>query len=217
MDFVHLPEAVRNFAEAAISVFAIVNPIGALPILIGLTDGFPPWERKRVLRLAGLMALTIICVMAMVGQYLLEGVFHISLSEFMFGGGLILMVVGIRRILEAHDDEGEKKPMTPEERAKQGVSMAVSPIASPLLVGPGSIVTVMLLVSKHGVLYGLAACLAAFVFVLLLLNYVDFAIRLMGRLGALAVGRIMEIFIVAIGAHFVFSAVKQVFPGLTGP
>jgi multiple antibiotic resistance protein len=205
-------EEIRRFAEATISVFAIVNPIGNLPVFVGLIEHLSPPERKRVLRIAGLTALAIICTMALIGQYLLEGVFHISMSEFMFGGGLILIAVGIRGILTrqaVRHDPGQSA-------AVDSVRLAVSPMASPLLVGPGSIVTVMLLVSRHSLIYGLAACLVAFVFVILVLNFADVAYRLMGRVGALAVGRIMEIFIVAIGASFVFRAMKEVFPVLAG-
>jgi multiple antibiotic resistance protein len=203
-----IAEEIRTFAEATISIFAIVNPIGNLPIFVGLIENLSTRERRRVLRYAGVVALAIICTMAMIGQYLLEGVFHISMSEFMFGGGLILIVIGIRGILAP-------QPSRHDEGEVDDVRIAISPMASPLLVGPGSIVTVMLIVNRHSVLYGLASCLVAFLFVILILNYADVAFRLMGRVGALAISRIMQIFIVAIGANFVFRAVKEVFPMLT--
>jgi multiple antibiotic resistance protein len=90
----------------------------------------------------------------------------------------------------------------------------MSPIASPLLVGPGTIVTVMLLVQQHGTVYGIGACLTAFALVMLILHYADVLYKIMGQVVALAVGRIMQIFIVAIGVNFLFRAIRQAFPAL---
>jgi multiple antibiotic resistance protein len=205
---------IRQFAQAVISIFAIVNPIGSLPLFVSLTEDLSNQERRSLLRLAGVTSLVILCVMAVAGQYLLRDVFHIDLAEFMFGGGLILIVVGIMGIVEKPEARHSRAGLDPRERRMENIRLAVSPIASPLLVGPGSIVTVMLIVSRHGVLYGLAASLAAFVFVILILNYTNLAYRLMGRVGSIAVGRVMDIFIVAIGVNFVFSSIKAVFPAL---
>ena len=209
-------EQVRVFGEAAISIFAIVNPIGGLPVFVSLTEDTPPQERRRVFRLAGVTALVIICVMALAGQFLMNDVFQVGMEEFAFGGGLLLAVIGIRSLLEAPEqrqaalaDEGARRLMQ--------TRLAVSPIASPLLVGPGAIVNVMLVVNQHGRLFALGACLAAFVFVILILNYAHIIYRLMGRVVSLAIGRVMEIFIVAIGVKFCFQAVAKVFPGLVGP
>lgn len=204
MDWNHL----RTFLEAVISIFAIVNPIGNLPIFIGLTDGLEPPQRRKLLRLAGGAALIIVCVMAMMGRYLLRYVFHIEVTEFMFGGGLILIVVGIRHIVQA----SRYQTRCPANGEQEQIHLAISPISFPLLVGPGSIVTVMLIAGQHGVVYSVAACLTAFVFVAMVLNGAELLHRIMGNLVALAIGRIMQIFVVAIGVSFLFRAIKQAFP-----
>ncbi len=205
-------EQFRLFGEAAISIFAIVNPVGNLPIFLGLTEAATTQERRRVFRLAGLSALIIICVMALAGQFLLSVIFHIRIEEFMFGGGLLLVVSGIRGILIS-PSRYSPAMMSNEDRMFEQLGLAVSPIASPLLAGPGSIVTVMLIVNQHGRLFALAACLAAFAFVVLILNYAHIFIRLIGRLGTIAVGRIMQIFIVAIGVKFCFQAIEVLLEG----
>ncbi len=208
-------EEVRVFLEAVISILAIVNPIGNLPVFVSLIEDFDPADRRKMLNLAGVTAFVIVVVMAVGGKYLLQYVFHLDMSEFMFGGGLILIVVGVRSIL-IHD-RGRRSPaekLDPETRRVEEMKIAVSPIASPLLVGPGTIVTVMLIVSQRGLLFGLAAAMAAFAIVMVVLNCTQFIYRVMGRIGTLAVGRIMQIFIVAIGCHFVFRSIMQIFPEL---
>ncbi|MBE3070891.1 MAG: MarC family protein [Planctomycetes bacterium] len=209
-------EQVRVFGEAAISIFAIVNPIGGLPVFVSLTEDTPPHERRRVFRLAGATALVIISVMALAGQFLMNDVFQVGMEEFAFGGGLLLVVIGIRSLLE-RPEQRQAGLVDDSARRLAQVRLAVSPIASPLLVGPGAIVTVMLIVNQHGRLFALGACLVAFVFVILILNYAHLLYRLMRPVGSLAIGRVMQIFIVAIGVKFCFQALAKVFPGLVGP
>jgi multiple antibiotic resistance protein len=206
-------ESLRSFGEAALSIFAIVNPIGGLPTFIGLTEDATAQERRRVFRLAGLTAFVMICVMALFGRFLLQYVFQINIDQFAFAGGLLLVVIGIRGVLSAPEHR-KHLPADENERQMDQIRLAVTPIASPLLVGPGSIVNVMLIDSQRGQLFALAACMAAFVGVILILNYAPVLYRLMGRIGSLAVSRVMQIFIVAIGVKFCFVALAKVFPAL---
>ena len=129
----------RSFLEAVISIFAIVNPIGNLPIFTSLSQGYTTRERRHIFRVAGVTSLVIICLMAVMGQYVMTYVFHVSLNEFMFGGGIILMVVGIKNILTSTEREyAAAAGQDDSAREESQISLAVSPIASPLLVGPGS-------------------------------------------------------------------------------
>jgi multiple antibiotic resistance protein len=208
-----LTEQLRVFGEAAVSIFAIVNPFVGLPIFVSMTEDFPAREQRRVLRLAGLVALAIICVMALAGQFLMQTVFRVSIEEFAFGGGLLLVVIGVHGILQASDGH-RGVAADAKAREQMQVRLAVTPMASPMLVGPGSIVTAILIANAHGRVLAVGACLAAFVFVILVLNYAHLLYQLMGRVVALALGRVMWIFMVAIGTKFCFQAVAKVFPGL---
>ncbi|OPY88904.1 MAG: hypothetical protein A4E71_00167 [Smithella sp. PtaU1.Bin162] len=204
---------ISGFAEAVLSIFVIVNPLGNLPLFAGLAEEVPDNEKRRVFHLAGLVAFCIISAFAVVGKYVMRDVFHISIAEFTFGGGLLLVVIGVYNIMartrqtpHAADAGGSG---TVSERE---ITLAVTPIAFPLLVGPGSIVTVMLIVDQHGSLYGVATSAVAFVFVMAVLHWSDRLLRLMGKVGAVAIGRVLQIFIVAMGVHFIFAALTQAFP-----
>jgi multiple antibiotic resistance protein len=203
-------ESLRALSEAAIGIFAIVNPIGGLPTFIALTEDSTTQERRQMFRLAGVTALAIICVMALFGQFLLSGVFQIEIHEFAFAGGLMLVIIGVRQLIERPNSR-RKTLVDDAQRKIEQTGLAVSPIASPLLVGPGCIVNVMLLVNQHGRPFALGAALLAFVVVILVLNYAHVIYRLMGHIGALAVGRVMQIFIVAIGVKFCFGALAKFF------
>ncbi len=211
----HVYFDIREFAQAVISIFTIVNPLGNLPLFAYLAEEVPDRERRRFFDRAGLVAFCIISIFAVAGKYIMRDIFHITIPEFTFGGGLLLVVIGIHNIMERQErslpgDRGISLS-TVEERE---ITLAVSPIAFPLLVGPGSIVTVMLIVDRHGSLYGVAAGAVAFIFVMAVLHWTDVLLRLMGRIGAVAIGKVLQIFIVAMGVRFIFAAVTQTFPAL---
>ena len=207
----------QPFMGAVVSIFAIINPVGNLPILAGLTEGAATHERRRVFRLAGGVSLGILCGMTVLGNFLMHIVFHISLDEFSFAGGLLLVAVGVFNMLQGihrHDRKSFTGAPNSPERLDEEITLAVTPIAFPLLVGPGSIVTVLLIANSNNVLYALAASVGAFVFVMLVLNWSHQLLRWMGRVLVLAIGRVMQIFIIAIGIHFMFNALGRIFPGL---
>ncbi len=207
-------EFLRAFGEAALSIFAIVNPIAGLSTFTALTENTTAQKRRRVFRLAGVVALVMICVMALFGRFLLQTVFQIEIAQFAFASGLLLIIIGLRGVLMGPEQRSGSSVADETDRRMAHVSLAVTPIASPLLVGPGSIVNVMLIDTQHGHIFAMGACVLAFLFVILFLNYTHMLYRFMGRVGVLAVGRMMQIFIVAIGVKFCFTAIAELFPGL---
>lgn len=207
------------FMQSTLFLFAIVDPVGGIPIFIGLTEGTEDHERRRVLRFAVLTAFALVAVFALVGSVVMTHVFRISMGEFTFAGGLLLAVVGIRDIVAtghhgikpAGREEGEK------QRSLRLNALAVSPIAIPLLAGPGTIVTVILFQGQYGHIFALAVCLVVFAVTFVILNFAGRIARLFGPVGMLAVSRVMQIFIIAIGVSFMFSGLHQAFPSLSKP
>ena len=124
-------EDARKFAEAAISIFAIVNPVGSLPLLISLTEGAEERQRRRLIRIASAAAVGIICVVAVAGHFLLTSVFNLEIAQFTLGGGLLLMAFGIRNILGTTAGLAAENPAQAEQHR---IAMAVSPIACPMFV-----------------------------------------------------------------------------------
>jgi multiple antibiotic resistance protein len=209
---------VLAFMQSILFLFAIVDPVGGIPIFIGLTEGVDDRERRRVLRFAVLTALVLVVAFALVGSVIMSHVFRISMSEFTFAGGLLLVVVGIRdivtsghpRMMPGDRDEGAM------QRSLRLHALAVSPIAIPLLAGPGTIVTVILFQGQYGHIFALAVCLAVFALTFVILNFAGVIARIIGPVGMLAVSRVMQIFIIAIGVSFMFRGLREAFPALFG-
>ena len=205
------------FLQAVLSLFAIVDPVGGIPIFLVLTDGLSDPERRKILRFAVLTAFVLIVAFALAGSAVMKYVFHISLSEFTFAGGLLLVVVGIREMM--HTSRGERPAAQQvDDRRKRShyQALAVSPIAVPLLAGPGTIVTVILFQGQYGQLFAIAACVVVFALALAILHYSALISRLIGQVGMLAVTRIMQIFIIAIGVRFMFMGLREAFPKMFG-
>jgi multiple antibiotic resistance protein len=207
-----------SFLQSALFLFAIVDPVGNVPIFLGLTQGTEHHERKRVLRFAALTAFAVVMVFALVGSVVMTYVFRISMGEFTFAGGLLLAIIGIRDLVSAglHGNESARPEEEASQRKMRLHALAVSPIAVPLLAGPGTIVTVILFQGQYGQVFALGVCLVVFAAAFLILNYAGFIARLFGPVGMLAVSRVMQIFIIAIGVSFMFSGLRQSFPVLLG-
>ena len=87
-----------NYLEDAISLFAIVNPIGNLPIFIQLTSGMKHEKRDRTINIAVLIAFLLLVIFSMSGDFFMARVFKITLNEIKFIGGIVLMVLAVKNL-----------------------------------------------------------------------------------------------------------------------
>ena len=209
MDFSFL----SNFA---ITLFALLNPIGMLPVFISYTAS----ERKEVQRLVALfVSLT---VMALLLAFLLVGspilqFFGISLDSFRIAGGVLLLIIGIGIVNGKSSDNKEEIITTAASnnltQAKSIYSQIVIPMAMPLLVGPGVIANVILYSNeaskKHdglGIELILMIALVSFlVFVILATG--KWLQKMIGNIGLNITQRIMGLFVAAIGVQFMVTGV----------
>ena len=195
---------ILSFALLAItSVVAVVEPGSNVAIYLSLTEGRSREEKQRIVRRAMRIAFVVLAFFA-IGGRLVFSFFNITISAFEIAGGLLLVDVALR-MLHPRKDE-----YTPEELE----DVAIVPLAFPLTAGPGSITTVMLLMSQAS---GLVEWLFVFVaiFVSVLLSYIGmtYADRLVNRLGAeglRVVTRIMAIIVLAIAVQFMINGVTDV-------
>ena len=208
-------EQIQPFMVAVLSLLAIVDPLGCLPVFTTMTMDVSDNERRFMYRLAGMVSMVTVMVMAVIGEFILQEVFHVRFGSFMIGGGLLLVVIGVRDIVFGHGGSrlAAKKKMGDfcDHRREQLIARAVSPLACPFLVGPGSIVTSMLIVSedKLGLGMGLLAVATAFVVVLLILNWGHLLSRILGKIGPIVIARIMMIFITALGVEFIYQGIIE--------
>jgi len=122
--------------KIGIALFAIVNPIGSVPIFISATNG---WSQQQKARTANVVALTVFLVLvisALFGDRILS-FFSITIPSFQVGGGILILLISIN-MLHAKQSHSNQTPEEAKTMEEQDV-IAIVPLSIPLLAGPGSI------------------------------------------------------------------------------
>jgi len=190
-----------GFAGTALAgYFAIMNPIANTPLFISLTDGDDEATKKAVARRSVLLAFAIIAVLSIAGS-LLFSVFGITLAALRITGGIVVFLIGYRMLQGS--GHGAHTPDAADIRsAKEAeLAVAVSPLAVPILAGPGTIATAMNFAA--GGLAHIVVSLAAFA-AILYATYVCFVmsqriVRLFGQNGLNVMTRLMGLIVATIG------------------
>src|SRR5207237_71143 len=126
----------RAFAEAFITLVVIMDPLGSAPIFISLTAGRRPAARRRAALEAAAAAGGLVAAFALFGRLVLDYL-HVSVESLTIAGGLLLLLVALQML------GGED--IAPADTA----NIALVPLATPLLAGPGAIAAVMVLTKRH--------------------------------------------------------------------
>lgn len=205
----------REFAQFALitltSILFIVDPIAAVPSYLVVTQNESPAERKRTaLRACVAMALLLI-VFGAAGRFIFEA-FGITLPAFRIAGGLILWLVALDMV-RAKRTTQESNEEIAEGQAKEDV--AVTPLAIPILAGPGAISTVMVLAGEvrsvtHGlVVYGAVIVTAAVSYLTLRLG--ERLVAVIGQTGIKVMTRIMGLLLAAVATQFILTGLRDSF------
>lgn len=201
------------------SVFVIINPMGAGIIYVSMTDSFDHETRRRVALEACWTAFVILVIFALLGALILQ-LFGITLAAFRIGGGILLFMIGLDMVFA----KVSRAKMTATEKYEGDADdVSVMPLAIPMIAGPGTITTVIVLIARGEAELGLgsyAVVIAAIAFTvgitgLVMLN-ADRVVSRIGQREFRAVNRIMGILMVAIAVEFVINGLKTAFPFLAG-
>lgn len=193
----------RFFLEVLVTLFVIVDPPGTIPIFMGLTSTMTAKQRSRAALVATGVGLLVIVGFAVFGQFILTYM-HISLPALQFAGGLLLLIIALQ-LLAGQEDE---------MAASEGVNVALVPLGTPLLGGPGAIVAVMLFVQGSGgeaprILAIALAILAIGVLMYLFMRFSGLIARVLGKGGVTLVTRIAGVLLAAISVQMLFDAIRS--------
>jgi multiple antibiotic resistance protein len=191
----------RLFGEAFVVLFVIMDPPGTVPIFLSLTAGMSAGARRRAARQAVLVAIGVIVAFAVFGQRILDYL-HITLPALQTAGGLLLLLVALQ-LLTGQEDE---------PASRSDVNVALVPLGTPLLAGPGAIVATMVFVQQcevtaDYVAVGLAI-VAVHVTLFLAMCFAGTVHRVLGQSGVTLVTRIAGLLLSAIAVQLVADAVK---------
>lgn len=182
-----MPALLRAFVE----LFVIIDVVGTLPIFLSLTRDFSPEERRRSANVALAVAGSLMLVFLAAGDGVLE-LLNVELSSFRIAGGVILGILGLQLVLGKPD----------ETRAATSGSAAMI-IGTPLLTGPGTISTIILLTEAHGRLVVLAAAAGNLVVAWAALLAAGSIARVLGPNMIQLLSRVMGLLLLAIAVQYV--------------
>jgi len=186
-----------DLLRATISLFAVINPIGTIPLFASITQKMQKIERDRVLKTTVITASALLMIFAVAGTQILS-IFGITISSFMIAGGILLFVVSIELLTHG----GLRFGGTVSDES------GVVPLAFPLLAGPGAITTVILSFQMSGLMVTILS-----IAIVMGITYVVFFLtgkiyRILGRRGSLIITRIFAVLIAAIAVQYVVDGLK---------
>jgi multiple antibiotic resistance protein len=200
------------FVSAFVTLFVVIDPPGCAPIFAGLTADAPPREAQGMAVRACAIAALVLLVFALFGEQLL-GALHIELNSFRIAGGIMLFVIALEMVFEKRTERREKR--AEEVRTAEDVEdVSVFPLAIPMIAGPGSIATIMLLMSRAegtpATLMILAALAAVMLLSLLALLAAGPIMRLIGAKAEAVVTRLLGVLLGALAAQYVIDGLRAV-------
>ena len=191
-----------------LTLWAMLDPISHLPLFLGATGDLGGRERRRAAVLGVVFAFLILIFFGVAGQFLLQAM-GISLMSFQIAGGIILLLFSISMVLG--DPPATRSPA---DSRTDPLDVAIYPLATPIIAGPGSMLAIILLtdnnrftVSEQAITLGVLGVVLSVLLLIFLLG--DGISRLIGRGGTNVLRRIMGIIIAAISVNLIVSALAQ--------
>ena len=198
------------FISAFVTLFVVIDPPGCAPIYASLTTGASVAQRRSMAVRATVIAGFILIFFAMFGEGLLSFL-HIDLDSFRIAGGIMLFLIELEMVFEKRtqrrEDRAQKIIDTPEVE-----DVSIFPMAMPMIAGPGSIASVMLLMSRgHGIAHTLvilAAMAAILALTLIALLLAGPLMRIMGQKIEAVITRLLGVLLAALAAQIVIDGIR---------
>jgi len=198
------------------ALFSVLNPIGTIPIFVGLTQDYTQKERARISFKTSINVSIILMISFFVGQYVLE-FFGITITALRIAGGIIIASSGFSLLNgQFNKNKGINKKV--DEDIQNRNDIALTPLAMPMLAGPGSISLLIAYYQEHHApdemiisSFAIILVAASIYFVLRSAHYLA---NFLGSSGIVAISRIIGFLTIAIGIQYIISAVLSIIRGI---
>jgi len=187
-----MPPLLDAFVKAFIPLLVAIDPVGLAAIFLGLGGGVPPAQRRKIARQATLTGGGVALLFLFLGAIIFR-LLGITVRDFQIAGGLILFIIAARDLIQS----------AAEEPAKLADDFGVVPLGMPLIAGPASITTLIVLAQTIGWKITLAALAANLVLVVLAFAYSEALGRWIGPTGLRAVSKIVSLLLAAIAVSMI--------------
>lgn len=198
-----------DVAQTFIYFFAVIDPIGTLPVFLAAAAGHTDGERRRIALIAFLVSTAILLFFIVAGELILNTM-HIPLPAFQIAGGIVLFLFALTMIF------GESKPQMEVKLARSLKDTAIYPVALPSIASPGAMLAAVLLTRNQVYTMWEQAQTALVMLVVLLITLLvmlgaNFIIRILGRGGADIISRVMGLILAALATANTLAGITDYF------
>jgi len=197
------------------ALFSVLNPIGTVPIFVGLTQHDDKKERSRISLWTAIDVFIILIISFFIGQYVLT-FFGISIDALRIAGGLIIVSSGFN-LLSGNFSKKRGINKKVENDVQSRNDIALTPLAIPMLAGPGSISLLIAFHQEHhsNIEIGIStlAILAVSFSIFLIMRSAHYLAKILGASGIVAISRIVGFIVIAIGIQYIVSAIVSIIKG----
>lgn len=192
--------------QSTLILFAIVNPIGSIPIFLQLTSKMTSETRGRAFQTALFTSAAILFLFILAGKWILTYLFQVQLSDLMAAGGLLLLIIAIDHLIFG---ALVKSVLTLERQDAHHIGAV--PMACPILAGPGAMMTVFVIFSEHGFFIAAGSIILVLGITWLFLYFIDAIYRFLGEIVCLVLSKILCLFLAAIGIRLLIQGLAHYF------
>lgn len=197
-------------------LFSVLNPIGTVPIFVGLTEDYTKQERSKLSLLTAVNVFIILIISFFIGQYVLA-FFGITISALRIAGGLIITGSGFSLLNgKFNKNRGINKEVQEDIESRNAI--ALTPLAMPMLAGPGSISLLIAFYQEHHstleIISSTIAILVIAIVIFLILRSAHYLARILGASGIVAISRIVGFLTIAIGIQYIISSILSIIRGI---
>ncbi len=198
------------------ALFSVLNPIGTVPIFVGLTQFDDKKERSRISLWTAINVCIILLISFFIGQYILS-FFGITINALRITGGIIIASSGFSLLNgKFNKNKGINKKVEQEIQVRNDI--ALTPLAMPMLAGPGSMSLLIAYYQEHHstseIIASTIAIIAVSLVIFIVLRSAHYLSKILGTSGIVAISRIVGFLTIAIGVQYIISSVLSIVRGV---
>ncbi len=197
--FAHFENILHPFWLSLIPIMVALDAPGTLPLYVAMTEGLKERERKRIVRHSIITAFLITIGFAFLGRAVFRAL-GIMVEDFMIAGGIVLLIIAVIDIVRA----GEK-------RVTISPTIGVVPLGTPLIAGPATLTTTLVLVGSYGYLPVILSLIMNILLAWLIFAQAERIIRIIGIHGSRAFAKVAALLLAAIAVKMIRSGVFKLF------
>lgn len=188
-------------------LIAVLNPFGNVPLFMGMTENMERDTREKLFQTIAVTGFFIMWSFSLLGDTIMSDLYKIDMRELKMAGGLILVVMAFRNLIfNSGKLPAADTNLSPQEQIKR----AVIPMAFPMMVGPGSLTTALILKSQKGFIFNSVSILTTFIIIYLTLIIGSYLEKVVGKLVLYILSRVMQIFVMSLGIRLFLDGLFEI-------